>query len=105
MDLKGARNFFQEVDEMQIAQSATGATNLMTGNPIYEYDRDMASQWVTMARTALESVVPRGHAILRQLRRSFRKTGTSQARRDLRIFAASFEPRDECLRKDSCRRS
>lgn len=66
MDRTATSAFFKKVDEMAVPRRATGSVYMENDQPVHEYDRDAASQWVTMARTALESVLPRGHAIVRQ---------------------------------------
>lgn len=66
MDHRAALAFFKEVDEMLVERKATGSSYLTNDEPVYAYDLGGASRWVTMAKTALESVLPREHAILRQ---------------------------------------
>jgi hypothetical protein len=49
-----------------VPKQATRRKYIGSGATVYEYDHGTAAHWVAMARTALESVLPRGHAILRQ---------------------------------------
>lgn len=69
--------FFKEVDEAFPAKRTTNQRYLADDRPVFEYDIAIATQWVTQAGTALESVLPRHHAIIRQFESTLKAPGAN----------------------------
>ena len=59
--------FFKQIDSTKLDKFRVQGSTRLDNSPIFEYPLDGAIQWVTKARTALHSLLPPEHAILRQL--------------------------------------
>lgn len=58
--------FFEELVNTGVPKHSTGATYLENDPPVYAYDLDGATQWITSARTALQAVFPEHHPVVKQ---------------------------------------
>lgn len=66
MNPSEAHAFFEELVNTRVPKHSTGATYLENDRPVYAYDLDGATQWITTARTALHAVFSDNHPVVKQ---------------------------------------